>query len=282
MEDDFLKNFVDSRWLMDNIDDENLIILDARASLSDPLEGERSYYESHIKGAHFVSLEKVSTGNLDTHGGRHPLPDLKKFLQNMKDLGINNSSKIVIYDDGTIAMASRLWWLLKYIGKKDVYILEGGIEDFKAKGGTISSDIATVKEEGDLSLKIDETMLVDMDYIKKKIYDEDTAIVDARAYKRYIGEYEPLDPIPGHIKNALNYPWTELVKDGKIIDLEDAKEKFKDLQDYKEVLVHCGSGITGIVSLLVLDEIGIESTLYPGGYSDWISYDENEVVLGEE
>lgn len=277
-----MKNFVDAKWLIENMSDENLIILDATASLSDPLEGERLYNQAHIKGSHFVSLEDVSTGSLGKHGGRHPLPDLKNFIEDMKELGLNNSSKIVIYDDGSIAMAARLWWLLKYIGKEDVYILEGGKRGFIDKGGEVSSKPSQVKEKGDLSLNINTNMNVEMPYLKAKLKDKNTAIVDAREHKRYIGEFEPLDPIAGHIPGTLNYPWTELVEDGKIINLDHAREKLRDLKDYREVIVHCGSGITAIVTLLILDELGINSKLYAGGYSDWLSYSENEVITGEE
>lgn len=278
MEVDVLKHFMDVKWLIENIDNENIIILDARASLSDPLDGLKSFNNCHIKGASFVSLEDVSTGDIGVHGGRHPLPDLDKFVSAMQKLGINNCSKIVIYDDGSLAMAARLWWLLKYIGKDDVYILEGGIKKYISSGGEVTDERVLIETQGDLSLKVQDKMIVDMMYVKSKINDKDTAIVDAREHKRYIGEFEPIDPIAGHIPNTLNYPWTEIVEDGKVITLANAIDKFKNLKDYNEIIVHCGSGITAIVTIIMLDEIGLKATLYAGGYSDWISYIENEIV----
>ena len=60
------------------------------------------------------------------------------------------------------------------------------------------------------------------------------------------------------------------------------KERFKDLDPKKEIIVYCGSGISLMVNALALDKIGIPYKIYPGSYSDWISYDENKIATGEE
>nr|WP_300003477.1 sulfurtransferase [Tissierella sp.] len=277
-----MKNFKDSKWLLENIKAKDLIVLDARAALMDPLEGKRQYDLSHIRGARYVDLEEILTGEIETHGGRHPLPELDEFIENMEYMGVGDSSKVLIYDDGSLAMAGRLWYLFKLIGKEDVYILEGGIEAFLENGGELTEEVPVLEERGNLSLNLKDDILVDMDYVKEKIDDETTAIVDVRAYERYIGEVEPLDKIAGHIKSAVNYPWMELVQKGERIDLKKLEMEFKNLKDYKEIIVHCGSGITGTVAMMLLDEIGKESKLYSGGYSDWVSYKDNRVVKGRE
>ena len=276
-----MKNFKDSKWLLENIDDKDLVILDARSDLMDPLEGRRLYDSEHIEGARYVGLEDILTGEVKSHGGRHPLPDLNEFILDMKRLGVEDRSKVLIYDEGSLAMAGRLWYIFKLIGKEDVYILEGGIENFIKNGGETTAELPVLQERGDLSLNLDTSIIVDIDYLKSRMDDRDTAIVDVRAHERYIGEVEPLDTIAGHIKGAVNYPWTELLEDNSNIDLEKIEEKFTDLKDCKEIIVHCGSGVTGTVAMLLLDEIDIDSRLYAGGYSDWVSYGENEVVKGE-
>ena len=95
-----------------------------------------------------------------------------------------------------------------------------------------------------------------------------------------MGKAEPMDAVAGHIKGALNYPWTDLIDNNKI-EADKLEEKFKDLKTYDEIIIHCGSGITGTVAMILLDEVGIKSKLYAGGYSDWVSYEDNEVVKGE-
>lgn len=273
-----MKNFVTQTWLLENSSNDELILLDARAELSDASAGFTQYKEGHIKNAHFVSMENTMTGEVAHHGGRHPLPDMEVFIDEMKKLGISDSSTIVIYDDGNLSMAGRLWWLLRYAGKNNVFLLEGGMKHWLENKLETTTNAPEPKQSTSLSLNLDKTMIADVTDVKKATASKDTAIVDSRAYERYAGQVEPLDKLPGHIPNALNYPWIDLVDEGNIIDNEEISEKFKPLQNYDEIIVHCGSGITGTVNVLFMEEAGLKPRLYPGGYSDWVSYDENEVI----
>ena len=54
---------------------------------------------------------------------------------------------------------------------------------------------------------------------------------------------------------------------------------YDKLNKYDEVIVYCGSGITACPNSLALSEIGIEHKVYPGSFSDWISYDDNQVDI---
>lgn len=272
-----MKNIVSKEWLLNNISNDDLIILDARAELNDPEAGFCGYKTGHIKGAQFVSMENTMTGKVETHGGRHPLPDMETFISEMRSLGIKDSSTVVIYDDGDLAMAGRLWWLLKYAGKGKVMLLDGGIRDWTNHGLELSIEVINPEPSESLSLNIDKSMIVDVDHVKKVIDLDNIAIVDSRAYERYSGQVEPLDKVAGHIPNAINLPWTDTVLDGKIMDIGSLKNHFKSLEEFDEIIVHCGSGITGTVNTLFMEEIGLKSKLYPGGYSDWVSYPENIV-----
>lgn len=272
-----MKNFKSAEWLRENIDREDLVVLDARAELSDDKAGYKQYKASHIKGAHYVSLEDVLTGEIREHGGRHPLPDLDDFIQNMMSLGVEDSSTLIIYDNGDLAMAGRLWWLLKYIGLDKVYILEGGYRAWVDSNNSVTKDLPKKVEASKLTLNIQEQMLAEIDEVKEAIDNKDIAIIDSRAFERYSGEVEPLDKIPGHIPSAINYPWLDLVGENKK-DIEGLKEYFKDLDEFKELIVHCGSGVTGTVNILFMEEIALKPKLYAGGYSDWVSYKGNEVI----
>lgn len=274
-----MKNLITQTELVKKMTNEtDLIILDARAELADASAGFNDYQKSHLKNAQFVSMEDTMTGKKNSHGGRHPLPEMENFMEAMRETGMTNSSTVVIYDDGSLAMAGRLWWLLKYAGKDKVYLLEGGMKKWLEKELTVTDSVIKPIATDYLSLNIDHSLLVNVDEVKKAIYLADTAIVDSRAYERYSGQVEPLDTKPGHIPSAMNYPWTDLVDDGKIINQEEAKEKFKALHGYKDIIVHCGSGITGTVNILFMEEIGLKPKLYLGGYSDWVSYEELDVI----
>ena len=272
-----MKNIITQKWLISKIDKSNLVIFDVRAKLDDINYGYSEYRNGHIKKAQFISMEKILTGSLSTHGGRHPLPIMEDFIQDMRKFGVNDNSIIVIYDDGDLSMASRMWWLLRYAGKDNIYILKGGIRDWIYNNLETTCEKFIPEELGSLSLKINDSMVVDVDYIKKNINNEDIAIIDSRIYERYAGIVEPIDKIPGHIPGAINYPWLDVINDGKLLSAFELKGYYKHLEDYQERIVYCGSGITGTVNILFMEEIGLKPKLYVGGYSDWISYKENYI-----
>ena len=107
-----MKNTVSAKWLWDNIQNENLVILDVRSDLMDPNKGLSEYREGHIENSSYIPLKGVLSGEEEEHGGRHPIPNIDKFVEDMKDAGIKDSSTVVIYDDEGM-MAGRLLWLLK-------------------------------------------------------------------------------------------------------------------------------------------------------------------------
>ena len=272
-----MKNFKSSEWLIENINKDNLVILDARAELNDSSAGLMQYKIGHIKRAQYVDLGDVMIGELEEHGGRHPLPPMGKFINNMRGLGIQNDSIIIVYDNGDLAMAGRLWWLLKYAGLEEVYVLEGGYDDWINSNLQITQEVIKPQKSSGLNLNIKGPMFAAIEDIKKAIESENIAIIDSRTYDRYSGEVEPLDTVAGHIPTALNYPWVDLIKENKK-DISQLKKHFEELFQFNEILVHCGSGVTGTVNILFMEEIGLKPKLYAGGYSDWVSYKGNKVI----
>lgn len=275
-----MTNLVSPNWLKENIDNKDLVIVDCRFDLMDKEYGKKSYNESHIKNAVRVDIENQLSSEVKIHGGRHPLPSVDDLVNTFKSIGIDNNSIVVAYDEGDLAGPSRLWWILKYLGHDKVYVLNGGINEFKSIGGETTNEIPKTKI-GNFEATVNNNMRVDMNYVKERLYNKDIAIIDSREHKRYLGEFEPVDKKAGHIPSAKNYFWMDVLnKDNEFITLkclDDLKKHFDKLNDYKEVIVYCGSGITACPNSLALSEVGICHKVYPGSFSDWISYDENEI-----
>lgn len=273
-----MKNIVSASWLKDNINNEKLVIVDCRFNLMDKDYGIRSYEDGHIKKAIRIDLETQLSSEVKEFGGRHPLPTIDELKETFEGIGISNDSIVVAYDDGDLAGPSRLWWILKYLGHKNVYILDGGIKAFKELNGEINTDTTKVVR-GNFNILVNEDMRVDMNYVKGKLHKENVAIVDSRENIRYIGEFEPVDKKAGHIPGAINYFWMDILDKDimKIKSKKNLSNHFERLNDYDEVIVYCGSGITACPNSLALTEVGIKHKVYPGSFSDWISYDDNKV-----
>lgn len=275
-----MSNIISAKWLKENLNNDKLIIVDCRFSLMDKDYGKRSYESSHIEGAVRIDIEKELSSPVAEHGGRHPLPCLRDLKNVFENKGISNDSIVVAYDDGNLAGPSRLWWILKYLGHDEVYVLNGGIKAFEEIGGKVSNNIPLI-EKGVFDIDLREFMKVGMEYVRERLYRDNVIIVDCREESRYDGEFEPVDKKAGHIPNAKNYFWKNILNENNPITLvkseKELKFYFNRLNNYDEVIVYCGSGITASPVSLVLDSIGIDHKLYSGSFSDWISYEENEV-----
>lgn len=102
----------------------------------------------------------------------------------MRKLGLNDESIVVIYDDGGLEMAARLLYLLKYIRKDNVFILEGGIHSWEKNNGEITAEIPSVNKSDNLHIRLNKNMILNKDYVKKAINKSNTAIIDARTHER--------------------------------------------------------------------------------------------------
>lgn len=274
-----MKNLVNVNWLKENTRNEDITIVDCRFDLMKHSYGKESYDKGHIAGAFFMDMENDLASKVKEHGGRHPFPNLDDFKGKLESIGIGNDTTVVAYDDGELAGAARLWMLLRYMGHNNVYILNGGIKAWNEAGYELSSNKPVSKERKIFDININDGMLVGMEEVKQKLNKENVAIVDAREEKRYKGEIEPIDKKPGHIPGAVNYFWMEVLNtdENKLKTLEELEKHFEKLNNYDEVILYCGSGLTTTVNSLALDELGIKHKVYAGSYSDWVSYDDNEV-----
>ncbi|WP_423798905.1 sulfurtransferase [Neobacillus sp. SAB-20_R2A] len=274
-----MKNIVTKEWLKQNLNIDTVRIVDCRFSLADPQKGRQEYLEGHLPGAVFFDLEKDLSSPVQTHGGRHPLPDLQELVSKLEEAGIDETTTVVAYDQGEGAFAGRFWWLLKYLGHEKAYVLNGGFRQWAEAGLPISASIPTFTK-AQLQHQIKPELLASVDEVKEVIAGkkENVVLIDSREEKRYLGIVEPIDKKAGHIPGAINKPYTEGLAGGEYKSAEEQKQRFSDVNPEQEIIVYCGSGITATPNFLALKEAGFQKVkLYAGSFSDWISYQENKV-----
>lgn len=281
--------FVSKEWLQQLIEQSNsdagLVIVDVRYDLADEDAGEIAYREGHIPRAYYANLSHdLSSGKRpDGVGGRHPLPDPYTVAQFFGSIGIRGGSVVVAYDDQGGAMASRLRWLLQWIGfDGEVYVLDGGFKGWHEAGLAVSTEIPSRLQDCELPVVLNEQILVDQHYVHRKIGAAGTVIIDSRDGARYRGEVEPIDKAAGHIPSAVNYFWQEGRNiDGSWKSAKQQAERFAAIEKDAEVIVYCGSGVTATPNFFALQEAGYRNVkLYAGSWSDWSSNNENPVATG--
>lgn len=264
-----------------NLPTENLIILDARAGK----DVYQNYLNKHIKGARFIDLDKdlAEIGENAAFGGRHPLPEIKKFAETISNLGISENNHIVIYDDknGSNA-AARTWWMLKAFGFENVQVLDGGFQNAEKEGVEFSSCEESF-EKADLIHKENWLLPVsDLETVENELTKQSSTVVDVRDSYRYRGESEPIDLVAGHIPGAINIPFSEnLDENGNFLSPEILREKYSKLLEGKpeNLIIHCGSGVTACHTILALDYAGFKiPNLYVGSWSEWSRREGKEIA----
>ncbi len=258
--------------------DQNVLFADCRFSLQDPQEGERLFNQEHVPGAAYFDLEKDLSGKVEDTGGRHPLPSIDLFVQKIEKAGINKDTTIIAYDDQLSAMASRFLWLMKYLGHQRVYIMNGGFMAWKRNQYPVSNSF-NENEMGQFQYDIHNELIANQKEVAEKIEDPNVAILDSRAFERYAGWEEPIDNKAGHIPSAQNYFWKDLFEDVCWKSSDVLKAYFSNLENYNEIIVYCGSGVTATPNVIALWKSGFQNVkLYVGSWSDWITNPNNEIA----
>lgn len=273
---------VDLNWLKDHLGDRNVRIIDCSYKLGDPEAGRTQYENGHIPGAVYFDLEKDLSGTVETHGGRHPLPNPGQLKNKLEESGISNDTILIAYDSKEGAYASRFWWMLKYLGHENVYILNGGFEDWKKAEFPVEQVIPKF-EKAVFTITENKDMLASYQEVKEIALNgnQDTVLIDSREQRRYLGIEEPIDRVAGHIPTAINKPWMEGLENGFFKHKSEQENRFADIAKDTPIIVYCGSGVTATPNYIALKEAGYSNVrLYPGSYSDWVSYEENPVEKG--
>lgn len=276
---------VNDRWLKSRLENnlDNTVVVDVRFLLNDPEAGRKSYIESHIPYAVFLDLDKDLSGKAEKHGGRHPLPDLDMFAAKMGHIGIDHDTTVVVYDQNNDMFASRLWWLLDYMGHENVYLLDGGFDQWVKQGRKVTAELPKLDSK-DFQPRIKENEVVNIDQVKEKLNDKSATLIDSRGKDRYLGKTEPLYIKAGHIPGAKNFFWKNVLDENGIWKTNaELENNFASLSKDEEIIVSCGSGVSACPNILALKSAGFKNVkLYPGSFSDWISNEENEVEKKEE
>ncbi|MDJ0800913.1 MAG: sulfurtransferase [Calothrix sp. MO_167.B12] len=265
---------VSCNWLKEHLEDPQIAIADCRFSLAEPDLGQQQYQTSHIPGAYYLNLNQDLSSPVREHGGRHPLPDPQLFAQKLSAMGVQwQQTLIVAYDDSRQAFASRLWWLLRYLGHERVAVLDGGFNAWLQAGYEVT-DVIPPPRLGNFVPQINQQMVVDREIVKNRQDLPGVVLVDSRDSDRYAGIREPIDKVAGHIPGAVNYPWKQVTdSQGYLLSPQEQRQRWLEMETAEEIMVYCGSGVTACVNLLSLELAGIGGAkLYAGSWSDWISY----------
>ena len=278
-----LQTLISKAHVTSNNQPPSLLIFDVSYDLNDENWGRSQYQQLHIAHAHFADLGldlSESNPQLAINGGRHPLPSRENFAKWLGRFQIHAQTQVVVYDRNQNNFCGRLWWMLKWCGHSNVAVLDGAFKTWlQIHGQTHANTPDPILDQAhDLEaaypLSTPCLQLKTIDEVSKNLGSPHQTLLDARGRPRYLGLQEPLDPIAGHIPDALNRPFTENFNEqGLFKSKSQLRDEFLTLLNGKSpsTVVHqCGSGVSAVPNIIAMQLAGLEeSSLYAGSWSEW-------------
>lgn len=269
---------VDARWLQQNLDQPQLVVLDVRSGIDNG--GDRSsFQQAHIPGSRYSSY----TGDgwrENREGVQGVLPPTASLERLIGSLGIGNDDTVVIVPAGTGATdfgsAARVYWTFRVLGHDQVAILNGGFAGWQADGYEVARGEATefglAKFEGTLQSELIATLAE-----VEEARESQAQLVDARPADYFRGETKsPAAKAPGTIPGARNLPHHEFVGQRNEVyyldaDRITAQVNGAELDPTARTISFCNTGHWAATDWFVLSELaGFEEVaLYDGSMSEW-------------
>lgn len=268
-----LSPLVSVQWLAENLDAENLVILDASMKPIVPAGNNVPQEEpTCIPGARRFDFDDHICDKSTSLP--HMMPSAEFFTEEMQKLGINKDSAIAVYDKVGVYTSPRAWWMFRAMGHTQVAVLDGGLPAWKKAGSPCGVQAETIAQtRGDFVSYPQEGMFCDSAHVIEALSNPTFAVLDARSEGRFKGtEPEPRAGLRGgHMPNAINLPFANLVVNGFVLPPESLKAIFaKQVNQNQQLIFSCGSGITACVDALAAELAGYQNiSIYDGSWSEW-------------
>jgi thiosulfate/3-mercaptopyruvate sulfurtransferase len=227
------------------INDNSLRLIDVRR--------EEDYNNGHITNA--VNLPLASLLSVDS-----PESIVKLF----EEMGIGDSTEVVVYDDTFGALASRVAWTLQYIGHKNIALLEVTYSQWKELGLKTSTEKPNIQPTKH-SLNLNPNIMATAEYLENVKEKENVVLIDNR---------ERLNFLEQHIPGSVNIPYRTLATDGKILRTKESMRnllKNRGISEDAEIITYCGSvGTLSGLAYYALKSIGVPNVkLYVNSFKEW-------------
>lgn len=271
---------VSTQWLADHLGADELVVLDASVhaegtGLETTWRTAEDAYEQqgHVPGARYADLVTAfSTPDADVPFTR---PGAERFEAAARELGVTNTSTVVVYDDSVGEWSARLWWIFRSFGFDSVAVLDGGFTKWRDEGRPVrigalrtSPRSAATEPAPEAFLAGEERPLwADRDRVVRAVSGEQPASLVFAAPEAALGEEHP-PIVPGSTPISVDTivdPTTNAYLRGA-----ELAEAFAAVIDSEEIVTYCGVGSAACVDALALTVLGHEKVrVYDGSLADW-------------
>lgn len=273
---------VSTDWLAEHLDDPNVVVLEAGMTRT-------RYAAGHIPGARFVAWTDVAV----TRGVPNEIPPVVDLLPVVRRLGLDETKRIVIYDQSGGVPAARVYVALDYAGLGDrAALLDGLWPKWKVEGRPVTTEVPkpvmssyVPRLRPEFVVTLDD--MKDYVYLKSEVGGAPVAILDARPPAQYAGT-DPGEGIkrPGHIPGARSLFWKRtLVNDERPVlrSVDELRAIFGEAgaAPGDTAIAYCRTGGQASFLYFALKYLGYDARFYDGSFYEWQSDPETKVIQGD-
>ena len=253
---------VDTDWLAAHLSDPNIVLLH--------IGPKEAYDANHIPGARHLTLDDIAKPR-DPKELTLELPTPEVLRAKLESFGIGDNSRIVVYFGAkqVLQSSTRVIFTLDYLGLSSS-LLNGGLPAWTAAGKAVTTDVPAAAKPGKLSARPTKNLVVDAEFVKAVPQHKDQRLVDARLPNFYKGTDATYEK-NGHIPNAINLPFAELMDDKLMLDRERIEKLFMaaGIQKNDTVVAYCHIGQQATAVIFASRLLGHPVKLYDGSFEDW-------------
>lgn len=253
-----MATFVTADWVAERIGQPGYLIIDPRSAMR--------YLMGHLRGAVSVPYKKLQAPD-----GKLGPPEL--LAAAFGDAGLGNDVTPILYDHQDGRNAAMAAWVLEYLGRNDVHIMDLRYEAWKDEGREVLYRPVLTRAAG-FTVRLNPAIRATLDDVSNR---GTCNLVDARTAEEFRGEFEA-DHRPGHIPGAVSLPHADLAgADGNLYaDGDTVRERLAGagIAESEPVIAYCRSGIRAAVTWLALAQEGYTVSLYDGSYAEWMDSDQ--------
>jgi thiosulfate/3-mercaptopyruvate sulfurtransferase len=188
----------------------------------------------------------------------------ERVLKLVNSMGIDDETRVVVYDDTFGALASRVAWTLEYLGHSNVSLLETTYGHWKSLGLENDSQTPDIQSK-DHSMTLQSNILATSDYLETAKTRDDVILIDNR---------ERLNFLEQHIPGAISLPYRTLAFNDKILRPKEDMKRLLDnrgVTENSEIITYCGSvGTLSGLAYYALKSAGLSNAkLYVRSFKEW-------------
>jgi thiosulfate/3-mercaptopyruvate sulfurtransferase len=183
--------------------------------------------------------------------------------------GINLDNLVAVVDYGTL-FATRVFWVMTYLGATQQVILNGGLPVWQQAGGEVLTgpvfiDYGPIPEANPTR---NEAVLAPIDTVAQAVASGSAQFIDARTAEEFA---------EGHIPGAINIAYLENSVDssgGVFRSPSDLRELYAaagvDLNE--PIIPYCSTGVRSAATWFTLTALGAPNvSLFSGSWREWIT-----------